>query len=365
MIGPVAPPTGGMTVSLDNLVTSALKDKYDFHVLDITGYMVRTGSLNIFLIAYHQLRHLFGLISILMTKKPRIVHVHMTTAFYFYRRGVDIVICKLFGKKVIIHLHGGRFADFYRKSFVLGKWTIRSVLGLSDKIIVLSDYWKDFLSAVIDAEKVSVVPNGVKLSEFRLEKDKKDELGIPKDKKLVLFMGPIGRRKGAFDMVDVVSAVVSKAEDTFFVFCGQGEYKGEVDQFRRLVEEKNVSSHVNYAGNVTGQEKYNYYLSSDIFVLPSYVENLPISLLEAMAAGLPAIASDVGMIPELVQDGVNGFIIKAGDVTAIAERIIKLAQDKDLRISMGKRNLELVKERYDMPMMADKIDRIYKELLGV
>ena len=365
IIGPVAPPVGGMAVSLDNLVTSSLKDKYDFCVLDITGYMARTGRLNIFMIAYCQFSHLFRLAHILITKRPRIAHIHMTTGFYFYRRAVDIIVCKLFGKKVMIHLRGYRFTDFCRRSSVPGKWTIRFVLGISDKIIILSDRWKDFFSTLVSAEKMTAVPNGVKLSEFRIEKNKKDQLGIPKDKKLVLFMGPIGRRKGAFDMVDVASIVLDKTKDAIFVFCGAGERKGELDQFKYLAEAKNISSYVKYAGNVTGQEKYDYYLSSDIFVLPSYAENLPNSLLEAMAAGLPMVVSDAGVIPELVRDGVNGFIIKAGDVTAIAERIIRLVHDKELRASMGKRNIELVKEKYDMPIIADKIDRIYSELLGI
>lgn len=364
MIGPVAPPAGGMATSMNNLMTSALKDKYDFCVLDTTGYLERYGRPNIFMIAYYQFSALFRLAFILIKRRPRIVHVHMATGFYFYRRAADIAISKLFGKKVIIHVRGYRFPDFCAKSSVAGKWAIRSTLGMSDKIIILSDHWKGLLGPLAGAGKLIAVPNGVKLAEFRRQKDKKEELGILKDKKTILFMGPIGRRKGAFDLLDAVPAVAGKTGDVVFIFCGSGERRGEIEKFKRLAEAKNLSSYIKYAGDVSGQDKYDHYLSSDIFVLPSYGENLPNSVLEAMAAGLPVVASDAGVIPELIQDGVNGFIIKAGDTEAIADRVIRLAQDSDLRMSMGKRNVELVKERYDMPIIAAKIDRIYRECLG-
>jgi glycosyltransferase involved in cell wall biosynthesis len=363
-IGPVAPPTGGMTVSLDNLVTSGLKERYDLSLLDITGYMARTGRVNIFLIAYHQFYHLFELVRILITKKISIVHVQMTTGFYFYRRGLDIIICKLFGKKVVFHLRGGRFINFYEKGSIPGRWIKKQILGICDAIIVLADYWKIFLSSIVDPKTIEVVPNGVKLSEFRMTNNMKDALGIPRGTTTVLFMGPVGQRKGAFDMVDVVSLVTGKIKDIVFVFCGAEERKDELDRFNRLLSSKDISPHIRYAGDVAGQEKYDYYLSADIFVLPSYVENFPNSLLEAMAAGLPVVVSGVGVIPEMIQDGMNGFIIAPGDVASIAEKIILLSNDKELRQSMGERNLKMVKEKYDMPLIADKIDRIYKQCLG-
>jgi len=363
LIGPVAPPVGGMTVSLDNLATSSLKEKYDVGVLDITGYRARNKHANPLQGFLHQFYLIFKLIGIFVTKNPSIVHVQMASFFYFYRRSVDIAISKLFGKKVILHLRGASFIDFYKNSPGFGKWIIRSALGLSDKVITLSDYWKHFLSSVTAPEKISVVPNGVKLSDFHLEKNRRAEIGLPESAVVVFFVGPIGKRKGAFDILDAIPKVTGKIKDVVFVFCGTGEFQGELEAFKGKITTAGLSPYIRYAGNISGQDLRDHYLSSDIFVLPSYAENLPNSLLEAMAAGLPVVVSDVGAIPEVVKDGSSGFIIKPGNIDSITEKVITLAQDGNLRKTMGSRNIELIKEKYDMPIIADKIGRIYEELL--
>jgi len=363
IIGPVAPPVGGMTVSLNNLITSALKEKYNIFVLDITGYRSRNKTANIFLGIRYQAYLIFKLICILIKKKPCIVHVQMASFFNFYRRSIDIIICKLFGKKVILHLRGANFVEFFNKSSLLGKCFIKFILNISDKVISLSKFWHDFLVGIMNPETIATVPNGVICSDFKLVNNKKEELGFPDSHIFVLFMGPIGKRKGAFDILDAISIVTYKIKDVSFIFSGFGEFKGELEQFSDLAKQKNLTAYVKYVGDIFGQEKYDYYLSSDVFVLPSYAENLPNSLVEAMAAGLPVVVSDVGAIPEIVEDGVNGFIIKPGNINAIADRIIKLANDSNLRKSMGQRNLKLAKEKYDMPIIAEKIDKVYQELL--
>jgi len=360
-VGPVAPPVGGMTVSLNNLATSSLRDKYDLGVLDITGYRARNKRANPLQGLLHQLYLVFKLIGVLVIKNPRIVHIQMASFFYFYRRSVDIA--KLFGKKVIFHLRGASFVDFYNNSPGFGKWIMRSVLGLSDRVITLSDYWKDFLSSITAPEKICVVPNGVKLSEFRLEKNRRAEMGLPESTAVVFFVGPIGKRKGAFDVLDAIPKVAGKVKDVVFVFCGPGEFPEELEAFKGKITEAGLSPYIRYAGDITGHDLRDHYLSSDIFILPSYAENLPNSLLEAMAAGLPVVVSDVGAIPEVVKDGLNGFIIRPGNIDSIAEKVVILVQDSELRKAMGSRNIQLVKEKYDMPIIADRIDMAYQGLL--
>jgi glycosyltransferase involved in cell wall biosynthesis len=362
-IGPVAPPVGGMTISLNNLLSSGLKDKYDLYVLDITGCRARRKKTTILQGVFYQINLICKLVYILLTKNPRIVHVQMASFFYFYRRSIDIIICRIFGKKVIFHLRGASFIDFYKKSSAIKQWMIRMVLAASNRVIALSDYWKDFLSTIVIRDKISVVPNGVVLAEFRIEKDRRCELGIPSGSIVTIFIGPIGKRKGAFDVLDAIPKVIPIVENIIFLFCGTGELTGEMEAFKELIKEERFHKYVRYVEHITGQQLRDMYLASDIFVLPSYAENLPNSMLEAMAAGLPVVVSDVGAIPEIVTDGTNGFMIRAGDVKAIAEKIVSLATDRELRNSMSKRNLELIKEKYDMPIIAAKIDNIYRELI--
>jgi len=364
LIGPVAPPVGGMSVSLNNLMTSDLKDKYDLCLLDVTGYRARNKKATLLMGACYQIYLMVKLAYILVMKNPRIVHVQMANFFYFYSRSIDIIVCKLFGRKVIFHLRGGKFREFYGKSSLLGKKYIKFMLKISDRIIALSDSWRGFLATIAKKEKIIVVPNGVRCEEFGLANNKKKELGFHEDHIFAVYISPIAQSKGAFDIIEAIPKVTEKIKNITFIFCGPEEFTGELEKFKRKVSERALDKFVIYAGMVYGQEKVDYYMSSDIFLLPSYAENLPNALLEAMAAGLAVVVSDAGAIPEIVKDGVNGFLIKAGDVDAIAQNIIKLAGDAESRKYMGKKNRELALEKYDMRIIAERIDEVYQCLLG-
>ena len=115
--------------------------------------------------------------------------------------------------------------------------------------------------------------------------------------------------------------------------------------------------------NVFSQEKNELYMGSDIFLLPTYAEALPIALLEAMSYGLPVITTPVGAIPEVIEDGVNGFLIKPGDAKALSEWIITLIERPEFREMMGKNNIQRINAEFTQEKMIEKIDRIYQESL--
>jgi glycosyltransferase involved in cell wall biosynthesis len=362
LTGPLAPPVGGMTNSLENLLNSDLRKYYDLRVLDITGKRSREKCSLISAVVY-QISLLWKLVSTLIKEKPCIVHVQMASFLYFYRRSLDILLCKLFGKKVIFHLRGASFVEFYEKNSFLGKPFIRFILNISDKIVALSEVWRDYLLTFVPPEKIAVIPNGVDCSNLSALIHEKAESAGNNSHIRALFMGSIGKRKGVFDILRAVRTVTRHFPEMTFTFLGVEEENGALAGFTQEVKENHLENHISYPGAISGDERYDYYLSSDIFVLPSYAENFPNAVLEAMAAGLPLVVSNVGAIPEFVKDGMNGFVIEPGDVNALAEKIILLAKDPELRKQMGQRNLELVRKNYDMPIIAEKVHQLYKELL--
>jgi len=364
MIGPMPPPEGGMATSLTNILSSDLKGEYEISVLDITGCRTRRSG-SVFRGIIYQFRLISMLLRIILVERPAIVHVHMASFMYFYRRSVDILICKLFGKKVVFHLHGGKFVDFYEKGSLSAKIFKRVVLGVSDRVIALSAKWHGFLSTLTSPEKIVVVPNGVICSDLsRVERAEK-QAQERNSRISVLFAGAIGKRKGVFEILAAAARVIENFREITFLFAGPEEFGGEMSRFREMVDSLGLAGHVKYLGVVTGRDKTDLYLSADIFILPSYAENLPNSVLEAMAAGLPLVVSDVGALPEVVESGVNGFIVRAGDVNAIAERTLRLAGDRELRRSMGRYNLALAEKEYDMSVVAAKISDIYSGLLNI
>lgn len=363
IIGPLPPPSGGMATSVYNLLNSHLKDAYDLLILDITGYRTRKKK-NYFPIFSYQLFLFFKLFYLLLLKRPAIVHVQVASFLYFYIIAIDIMLSKLLKRKVIFHLRGCRFKDFYKNSPHIGKLFIKFILKTSDRIIALSQIWMQFISAIIeDANKVIIIPNSVDCVKFRQFENKKLKMGFSKDDLMVLFVGSIGQRKGAFDLVQCIPRITSDIRNLKFIFLGREEFRGEKEKLDNLIKAEKLTN-VFSLGEVSGQEKIDYYLSSDIFVLPSHAENFPNSLLEAMASGLPVVASDVGAVDEIIRDGENGFLIKPKDIDAIAEKISILSKDNILRSSMGKKNLELVRNNYDLPKVMQEIGSLYKSLLA-
>ena len=107
-----------------------------------------------------------------------------------------------------------------------------------------------------------------------------------------------------------------------------------------------------------------YYAAFDALILPSANEGTPVSAIEALAGGRPVVATDVGGVPDVVRDGVDGFLVAPGDVDAMADRLARLAADADLRRRMGEAGSASVRERYSVERLLDDVDRLYRSLLA-
>ena len=107
-----------------------------------------------------------------------------------------------------------------------------------------------------------------------------------------------------------------------------------------------------------------YYAAFDALILPSANEGTPVSAIEALAGGRPVVATDVGGVPDVVRDGVDGFLVEPGDVDALADRLAELAADPELRRRMGEAGSASVRERYSVERLLDDVDRLYRSLLA-
>ena len=126
-----------------------------------------------------------------------------------------------------------------------------------------------------------------------------------------------------------------------------GVFYIRTEMVKRICREDGIEHCVRLLGPVSGQEKIDTFMKSDMFILPTYAENMPNTILEAMAAGLPVISTAVGAIPELIHQGENGFLIEPGDYQDLANRIEMLMENRELRTMMGAKSLEKVKKKYD------------------
>ncbi len=145
-----------------------------------------------------------------------------------------------------------------------------------------------------------------------------------------------------------------------FIFAGNGE----IEKVKNLCKGKNIQDNIHLLGFISGEEKIKNFHKADIFILPSYNEGLPVSVLEAMAAGLSIITTPVGGIPEAVEDGVNGFLVEPGNPEMLADRILKLLEDEELRERMGRKSLRIAKEKFDVNIIAEGLSKIYEKVLA-
>jgi glycosyltransferase involved in cell wall biosynthesis len=213
----------------------------------------------------------------------------------------------------------------------------------------------------VDRDKIEYVPNGVDSTKFApvspiVKERLRTELGYPKDRIVVLFLAYLRAAKG----VDVFLGAIEKARridpDLFFVIAGDGPLK---DYVRTEIEASNLGVSVRMLGFVEEELLPSVYASADIYVLPSFLEGMPVSLLQAMSCGLPVIATPVGDVPEIVKDNVNGIIVNVGSSLELSEAIVRLGRDAHLRDCMGAASRKTV-VGYDLDSIAKTCEGIYQ-----
>ncbi len=288
-------------------------------------------------------------------KEFQIIHIH-TASWWSFRRLFPIILFgKCIDKKVIIHLHGAKFDVYFRDAMRVEQAFLKWVFKQADVVIVLSEEWRKKVSAFCSKRKIRVVPNGVILY---LNGQMRHSPKLRHRKKIV-FLGEIGKRKGAYDLIEAIRILNDNGFSLQCVLCGDGE----TEKLRKEVEKKNLSSFISIPGWVDDEEKLKLLREAYIYILPSYHEGMPMSILEAMGTGLPVISTPVGGIPEVVEDGYNGFLVPPGRPDALARRIRKLYENEDLWVEMSKNSLKTVEHHFSMQRIERKLSGIYEDLL--
>lgn len=287
----------------------------------------------------------------ILLDRPSLAYVHIGSNVSLYRESAFILLAKVFRTRVLAHFHAGDLDQYYLKQNALGRAFIRWALGRSDRIIAVSDASARSLRELNDSLKISVVANAIDTSLFgarspRLHDDKIVRL---------LFVGAAGKLKGERDLVKALGLLRARDDLELRVsFIGHG-----TEDLTHLCDEEGIAGMVEHLGPVSMSKRIKCFEDAGIFVLPTYAEAMPISVIEAMAAGLGVITTPVGGIPELVSDGEDGLLFQPGDVSVLAERIITLASDPEARERFGARAQTKARLHWDI----DKyILRLRKEI---
>jgi glycosyltransferase involved in cell wall biosynthesis len=280
-----------------------------------------------------------------------IFHIHMSMKGSFFRKMIYLYWIKLFNGKVILHLHGSEFAVFYNKSPNWCKKIVRRTFERADKVLVLSNSWRDFVQSLSNGIKTVVLPNYVEpIPEIRLQSNSEFTYFV--------FLGAIGKRKGVYDLLPAFAEVLKENSKVKLIICGDGELK----QAKMLAEKLHITPNIEFVGWVSGTTKHQYLNLANVVVLPSYNEGLPMVILEAMSLAKSVLSTRVGGIPEAIVSGENGYLVEAGDIAMLTSAMLQLCNPQ-LRDTLGQNAKATYIQSYSASAVIPKLRDIYRSLL--
>ena len=289
----------------------------------------------------------------------KIIHCHWSLAGL-----VGVIAAKLFNKKIVLMMHGAEV-------FVLGdnpvlKFLLRNV----DFLISNSTYTEEKTLNVHPVKNHAVIPPGVDIERYCPQfksSNLREKLNIAEFEVFVLAIGNFIQRKGFENLILALNIIVNqKGINTIKLgIGGRGPLRSK---YENMVKTYSLTNYITFLGFINAKEMPSYYTQADIFVLPSIIdekgdtEGLGVVLLEANACKTPLIGSRVGGIADIIQDGVNGLTVAQKDPVDLAEKIITLAADENLRIEMGENGRKFVEANFNWDTIAQKIINVYNRL---
>jgi len=348
ILGTKAP--GGMDYVIQSYLKSNLAEKYDLKYIP-THYETNP----FFKICYFGFS-LMRVIPYLFNKEYSIFHMHLSTDSSIYRKRILLEMAHAFGKKVILHTHGAAFFKKYNNKSEQEKRFIRKTLNKTDLLIVLSYIRKKEYSKIVTPEKIIPVYNFTPDPKFKRVFTKHSKNDAKNKLPCGIMLGRIGERKGTGLLINAVNEI----REEKFVINIYGD--GDIETYKKQVADLNLTKKVFLPGWISGKQKEKILKNADFFILPSFNEDLPIGIIEAMSYKLPIISTRTGGIPEQVKNNFNGFLIDCGNKKALAKAIKHLATDSGIRERMGKNSYKLYLERFERSVVEKQISNIYDEL---
>jgi glycosyltransferase involved in cell wall biosynthesis len=296
--------------------------------------------------------------------RPDVLHTHTAKA-----GAVGRVAALLSGRRrprVVVHtFHGHVLRGYFGAAGSLVFRAIETALArVTDSLVAVSPEVRDELVrlGVAPARKFTVIRLGIDL-EPRVACDEdpaavRARIGVAADRFVVGWFGRMTAVKRTDDLLDALAALRERGVDALLLLVGDGDDR---ERLERLAHGRGLARSVLFLGYQ--EDVARWYAACDAIVLTSANEGTPVTLIEGLAAGRPVVATRVGGVPDVVDDGVTGFLVRAGDTHAVAERLALLASDPELRRRMGDEGRRRVLERYAVGRLVDDVDRLYRALL--
>jgi glycosyltransferase involved in cell wall biosynthesis len=332
--------TGGQAVAATTLFQSGLRRQVELELLSTATPSVPPPGLP------RRVARAVGRLSRFVVRlwAADVVLVFAADVVSLLEKGVICIVSRLAHRGVVLQISGGNVPAQCARWPILRGW-LRFVLRSTHVVCTQSAYWTTYYSRHVDGTKIVEITNGARLGA--------PAAPHPPGGRIV-FVGWVTGEKGVFEALEVLADVRARHPSATLTVVGGGR---DLDTFTREVERRGLTEAVRITGWLGHHDVQRILGESDVFLFPSHFEGLPNAVIEAMAAGLPVVATRVGGVPDLIRPGENGFLVDVGDVAGMTRRVDALLTEPARARAMGRRGRETVLERCDIervwPRFAD------------
>lgn len=369
IVGSLPPPYSGYETATEVLMSSGLDAFFDLHLVNTRttrnpSHRGRVSASNLLATG----RVLVRLVVALLRFRPHIANVPLAQNRTGFLKWMSMaLVCRLGGAKVVSRLGGGSFDRFYQGSTPFMQRLIRFGLRLPATLVVRGPSLKDQFAGLVATDRISVVPNG-----FDVKKWQKGLVSRQVNSSIrVLYLGQVSKAKGVFDLIEAIARLSDRERDGFsFKIAGPiierernilhvDSPESTSAAIQALLTEHAVSSGaIEFTGEVSWDEKRRLYRWADVLVLPSYSEGFPYTVLEAFASGCAVICTQVGALPDYLEDGREVLFVPVATPSALAEALRKIRDDKVRKI-LAENGMRYLEDNHDCPVFVSRMAELF------
>jgi glycosyltransferase involved in cell wall biosynthesis len=285
------------------------------------------------------------------------VHVNVAERLSLVRKGAIVALCRVIGVPVVLHLHAAQLHHFYHSLPGPLQALVRWIFSLPASVVVLGTASRRFVTEELRVPpgRVEILNNGV--PEPALPREVAPA-GAPRR---VLFVGNLSERKGVSDLLHALALPALRSAQLEITLAGGGDVAAYQAKARQL----GIDGFVHFAGWVDQQKVGQLMARSDVLILPSYDEGLPLVILEALANGVAVVCTPVGEIDSVLTDGVNACFVQPGDVEGIAAALGKVLREPALMETLGRKGRALYEQQFSLSRFFSSVARIHQRHFGV
>jgi len=312
-------------------------------------FVASRGNGPVALSPLHVARFCMTMVAARLAGRIDVAHVNLSSHGSTYRKLVIAAVARALGIPYVLHLHGSQYQAFWTANDGFLTRRIRGLFEHAARVIVLGRAWRDFVAqrAPAAAGRIVIVPNATEIPALA-------HVGGG-DRVHILFLGRVGARKGVPQLIEALAGIRGLG-NWHATIAGDGE----VEAARAAVVAAGLADRVTLPGWAGADEVASLIAAADILALPSFAENLPVSVIEAMASGLAVVATPVGAVEDIIRDGETGLLVAPGDVDGLAAALRRLVDDADLRARLGAAAERLHRERLELGAYAEALCAVWR-----